>query len=63
LYSPDLNPIEMVFATIKSILRKMARAVEELREALGSIVNCVTAAGIPRTSYDTPVMPSQGENA
>jgi transposase len=43
-YSPDLNPIEMVFAKIKSILRKMAiRTVEELWEALGSITNCVTA--------------------
>lgn len=44
-YSPDLNPIEMVFAKIKSILRQMAiRTVEELWEALGSIVDCVTAA-------------------
>jgi transposase len=43
-YSPDLNPIEMVFAKIKSILRKMAiRTVEELWEALGSITDCVTA--------------------
>jgi hypothetical protein len=43
-YSPDLNPIEMVIAKIKSILRKMAiRTVEELWEALGSITDCVTA--------------------
>lgn len=43
-YSPDLNPIEMVFAKIKSILRKMAiRTVEALWEALGSITQCVTA--------------------
>jgi transposase len=42
-YSPDLNPIEMVFAKIKSILRKMAvRTVEALWEALGSITGCVT---------------------
>ena len=44
-YSPDLNPIEMVFAKIKAILRKMAlRTVEDLWEALGSITGCVTAA-------------------
>jgi transposase len=44
-YSPDLNPIEMVFHKIKSILRKMRiRTVDALWDALGSITDCVTAA-------------------
>jgi transposase len=43
-YSPDLNPIEMVFHKIKSILRKMKiRTVDALWDALGSITACVTA--------------------
>ena len=43
-YSPDLNPIEMVFARIKPIPRKMAiRTVEALWEAPGSITECVSA--------------------
>jgi transposase len=43
-YSPDLNPIEMVFAKIRTILRKMAtRTVKELWQALGSITDCATA--------------------
>ena len=43
-YSPDLNPIEMVFAKIKSILRKMAIRTVEFWEAVGLIVNCVIRA-------------------
>jgi transposase len=43
-YSPDLNPIEMVFHKIKAILRKMRiRTVDALWDALGSITDCVTA--------------------
>ena len=42
-YSPDLNPIEQVFAKLKSLLRKMAlRTVDALWKALGSITGCVT---------------------
>ena len=42
-YSPDLNPIEMVFAKIKSILRKKAlRTVAALWEELGKITECVS---------------------
>jgi transposase len=42
-YSPDLNPIEMVFAKIKSILRKKAlRTVEALWRELGEITKCVS---------------------
>lgn len=42
-YSPDLNPIEQVFAKLKSLLRKMAlRTVDALWKALGSIIGCVS---------------------
>jgi transposase len=42
--SPDLNPIETVFARIRSTLRKMAiRTVGEPWDALGSLVDRVTA--------------------
>lgn len=42
-YSPDLNPIEQVFAKLKSLLRKMAlRTVDALWKALGSITGCVS---------------------
>jgi transposase len=43
-YSPDLNPIEMVFSKIKSILRKKAlRTVEALWRELGAITGCVSS--------------------
>jgi transposase len=38
-YSPDLNPIEQVFAKLKALLRRMAlRTVDALWNALGSII-------------------------
>jgi len=37
-YSPDLNPIEMAFAKLKSLLRaKALRTMDELWNALGSL--------------------------
>ena len=42
-YSPDLNPIEPVFAKIKALLRaKALRTVEGLWNALGAITGCVS---------------------
>ncbi len=39
-YSPDLNPIEQVFAKLKHHLRKVAaRTVESLRDAIADILN------------------------
>ncbi len=39
-YSPDLNPIEQVFAKLKHLLRKAAaRSVEALCNAIGSLLN------------------------
>jgi transposase len=43
-YSPDLNPIEMVFAKLKALLRARAvRTIDELWKAIGQITNLVTA--------------------
>lgn len=40
-YSPDLNPIEMAFAKLKSLLRSRAiRTVDTLWNALGKLVDC-----------------------
>ena len=39
-YSPDLNPIEQVFAKIKALLRKAdARSIEDVDAALGSLLD------------------------
>ena len=42
-YSPDLNPIEQLFARLKSYLRKMkARTVEKLWSAIASFLKEVS---------------------
>jgi len=39
-YSPDLNPIEQVFAKIKALLRKAdARSIEDIDAALGALLD------------------------
>jgi transposase len=43
-YSPDLNPIELMFAKLKALLRKLAaRSVESLWNGLGDLLDCITA--------------------
>jgi transposase len=38
-YSPDLNPIEMAFSKLKSLLRKRAaRSFDKITKALGDII-------------------------
>ena len=40
-YSPDLNPIEKLFAKLKALLRKAAmRTTETLWKHLGQLLNC-----------------------
>ena len=40
-YSPDLNPIEQVFAKLKTLLRKAAeRSVETTWKRIGSLIKC-----------------------
>lgn len=42
-YSPDLNPIELMWSKVKSILRKLeARTPEDLIKAIGKALNKVT---------------------
>jgi transposase len=42
-YSPDLNPIEQVFAKLKHLLRKAAaRNIEAVTEAIGQLLNAFT---------------------
>jgi transposase len=44
-YSPDLNPIEMVFAKIKQLLRGLAcRTCEALWQVMQSVLNQVTCS-------------------
>jgi transposase len=43
-YSPDLNPIEQVFAKLKHLLRKAAaRTIESICAAIGEILGAFTA--------------------
>jgi len=43
-YSPDLNPIEMVFSKVKALLRKAAeRSVNALWDRIGRILDCFLA--------------------
>ncbi len=40
-YSPDLNPIEQVFAKLKHLLRKAAkRTVQDLWDEIGRLIEC-----------------------
>ena len=42
-YSPDLNPIEQVFAKLKTLLRKAdQRTVEAIWRRIGSLLDCFT---------------------
>ncbi len=44
-YSPDLNPIEQVFAKLKSLLRKAGeRTVETVWKRIGSLLKCFQPA-------------------
>ena len=43
-YAPDLSPIEPMWSKIKALLRaKAARTVEALTDALGPVIDAVTA--------------------
>lgn len=62
-YSPDLNPIEQMFAKLKALLRKAAaRTREELWTAIGSLLeafsptNAATTSRMPATRSTKPEM-------
>ena len=57
-YSPDLNPIEQVFAKLKHLLRKAAeRTVEETWKCIGALLNAFPpeecAAYLKNSGYGT----------
>jgi len=55
-YSPDLNPIELAFAKLKTLLRTAAtRTVETLWHAIGQALDASRPPNVPTTS-PTPVM-------
>jgi transposase len=44
-YSPDLNPIEQVFAKMKTLLRKAdKRTIDDTWRHIGALLDCFTAA-------------------
>ena len=44
-YSPDLNPIELAFSKLKTLLRKYAeRTVEDLWQRIGSLIEEFTSS-------------------
>ena len=50
-YSPDLNPIEQVFAKFKTLLRKVgARSYEAICQACGEILPNIRPPNAPHTS-------------
>ncbi len=43
-YSPDLNPIEKLFAKLKALLRKAAkRSIEALWKEIGELLNTLSS--------------------
>ena len=47
-YSPDLNPIEQVFAKLKTLLRKAEeRPIEAVWKRIGSLLKCFHPAECP----------------
>ena len=43
-YSPDLNPIEQVFAKLKTLLRKAEeRTIEAVWQRIGTLLGCFTS--------------------
>ena len=50
-YSPDLNPIEQVFAKMKTLLRKAdARTIEQTWRTIGALLDCFTRQNAQITS-------------
>ena len=55
-YSPDLNPIELAFSKLKSLLRaKAIRTVDALWKALGNLCDSFSPTDLGSRSRDTRV--------
>src|SRR5262249_37031285 len=62
-YSPDLNPIEQLFAKLKTLLRKIAaRSVQMLWTAIGDLIQQFSP-GDAQTTSATPAMYAQPKSA
>ena len=63
-YSPDMNPIEMVFAKLKALLRKnQARTVETLWRLIGTLLATNSSPRNALTISERRAMERHSENA
>jgi transposase len=54
-YSPDLNPIEQVFAKLKHLQRKAAaRTIEAICAAIGQLLGALTGPRPPTPTFIYP---------
>ena len=61
-YSPDLNPIEQMFAKLKALLRKAAaRSVDKLWDAIGLLLDAFSATECANYLRNSGYGPSQRE--
>ena len=61
-YSPDLNPIEQVFAKLKAILRKVgARTVDDLWRAIGNALDVAETTSSMQDIPSKPDVPSPSD--
>lgn len=58
-YSPDLNPIEQMFAKLKALLRKAAvRSVDKLRDTIGLLLDAFSASECANYLRNSGYVPS-----
>jgi transposase len=58
-YSPDLNPIEQLFAMLKHRLRAAARrSVDDVSNAIGEILNAITSGECQNYFVDAGYQPA-----
>ena len=61
-YSPDLNPIEQMFAKLKALLRKVAaRSVDKLWDTIGLLLDAFSATECRNYLRNSGYGPSQRE--
>lgn len=61
-YSPDLNPIEQMFAKLKALLRKVAaRSVDKLWDTIGLLLDAFSATECANYLRNSGYVPSQRE--
>jgi transposase len=59
-YSPDLNPIEQVFAKLKTLLRKaQERSIDATWKRIGSLLDAFSHKNAPTTSEIADMLQSK----